>query len=72
MSDCSRSFEDPEAKLHVDEFKIRLRPSDGALVRALAGKLDIPPAVLLRRWAVSHLGPLGSSVPAERENGRAA
>lgn len=43
--------------LHIEEFKIRLRPRDARLVRALAGKLDIPPAVLMRRWVRKAIEP---------------
>lgn len=45
---------------HIEEFKIRLRPDDADLVRALARKLDVPPAVLMRRWVVASVG---SAVP---------
>lgn len=41
---------DPEKDLHVYELKIRLRKEDRALLDALARKLDLPPAVLARKF----------------------
>lgn len=41
---------DPEKSLHVREVKVRLRPDDAALLAALARKLDVPPAVLARKF----------------------
>lgn len=54
---------------HIEEFKIRLRPADADLVRALARKLDIPPAVLIRRWVVASVdatAPIVAGRPANR------
>jgi len=58
--------------LHSEEFKIRLKLDDADLVRALARKLDIPPAVLIRRWVRKEVSPLGYSVPARAEKGSPA
>lgn len=44
-----------ENNLHIDEIKIRMKPGDGEVVRALALQLDIPVAVLLRRLVLSAL-----------------
>jgi len=38
----------PERCLHVAEVKVRLVPDDAALLRALARRGDMPPAVLAR------------------------
>lgn len=38
----------PDSEIHEDSFRVRLKAEDAALVRALAKKLDQPPAVLLR------------------------
>jgi len=40
--------DDPERLLHVAEVKVRLVPDDAALLRALARRGDMPPAVLAR------------------------
>jgi hypothetical protein len=48
---------------HIEEFKIRLRPADADLLRALAAKKDVPPAVLLRSLVMRELGPVAYSVP---------
>ena len=46
---------DPERHLHVAEFKVRLRPDDAALLKALARKGDLPPAVLARTLLLREL-----------------
>ena len=56
MSD-ERGFKDPERDLHVEEFKVRLRPVDAALIRALARKRDVPPAVFIRALVLREIGP---------------
>jgi hypothetical protein len=43
-------WQDPEQDLHVCELKVRLLPADRALLVALARKLDLPPAVLARKF----------------------
>jgi len=58
--------------LHSEEFKIRLKSDDADLVRALARKLDIPPAVLIRRWVRKEVSRLGYSVPGRAEKGSPA
>lgn len=61
---------DMDKDLHIEEFKIRLKPEDAAVVRAMARKLDIPPAVLLRRWVHKEVAPFAYSVLAQTENRR--
>ena len=39
----------PERRLHVAEFKVRLMPDDAELLRALAQRNDMPTAVLARQ-----------------------
>lgn len=57
-----------DSDLHIEEFKIRLKPEDADLVRALARKLDVPPAVLIRRWVRTQVAGVGYSLPAAAEN----
>lgn len=61
-----------EENLHIEEFKVRLKPADAALLRALAGKRDVPPAVLARAIIVAALEPTAPSVPGRAENRRPA
>lgn len=61
-----------EENLHIEEFKIRLKPADAALLRGLAGKRDVPPAVLARAIIVAALEPTVPSVPGRPENRRPA
>lgn len=61
-----------EAHLHVEEFKVRLKPADAALLRALAGKRDVPPAVLARAIIVAALDPTTPRVAGAAENRRPA
>lgn len=44
-----------ERDLHVEEIKVRLKPGDAELIRALDRKLDIPTAVLMRRLVLHSL-----------------
>lgn len=67
-----KRFEDPERDLHVEEFKVRLRPVDAALIRALARKRDVPPAVFIRALLLRELGPAAYRVAEERPNRRPA
>ncbi|NCC41499.1 MAG: hypothetical protein EOM21_19155 [Gammaproteobacteria bacterium] len=62
-----------ERNLHVEEIKVRLKPGDAELVRALALKLDIPVAVLMRRLVLHSLESreLSASLRAPGWNGRA-
>lgn len=57
--------------LHIEEFKLRLKPADAALLRALARKRDVPAAVMVRAIVVAALGPAGYSVAPPTENRRA-
>lgn len=60
---------------HIEEFKIRLKPADADLFRALAGKKGIPPAVLARAIVLEAMAPTlspGPSVPTKPENRRPA
>ena len=41
--------------LHLEEFKVRLRHDDGALIRAIAQKTGVPAAVLIRQWVLREL-----------------
>jgi len=59
---------DPERKLHVRERKVRLRPEDDDLLLALARKLDVPPAVLARKFIRDGLQ--GTSLAPRPENRR--
>lgn len=61
-----------ESDLHIVEIKVRLRPADAALLRALARKRDVPSAVLGREIIVKALGSTWSSVPVATENRRPA
>lgn len=65
-------FPDPEAQLHVRERKVRLRPEDDDLLRALARRLDIPPAVLARKFIRDGLGLHGLSVASDASDRRPA
>lgn len=62
-----------EKNLHVEEFKIRLKPGQAALIRSMALQLDIPPAVLLRHLVVHGLEgrDLTDSLREARAKGRA-
>lgn len=44
-----------ERNLHVEEIKVRLKPGDAQVIRALAFKLDLPVAVLVRRLVLYSL-----------------
>lgn len=57
---------DPEKSLHVREVKVRLRPDDAALLAALARKLDVPPAVLARKFVRDGLALPRVAVAAEK------
>ncbi|WP_295585570.1 hypothetical protein [uncultured Lamprocystis sp.] len=59
-----------EDDLHIAEFKLRLKPADADLLRALARKRDVPPAVMVRAIVIAALAPAGYSVPAAPENRR--
>lgn len=61
-----------EDHLHIEEFKIRLTPADGDLLRALARKKGIPPAVLARAMVIEALGPAMYRVPAAADKRRPA
>lgn len=61
---------DPERNLHVRERKVRLKPEDDDLLLALARKLDVPPAVLARKFIRDGL--YGASVRTPAENRRVA
>ncbi|WP_252178383.1 hypothetical protein [Endozoicomonas sp. 4G] len=62
-----------EKNLHVEEFKIRLKPGQAELIRSMALQLDIPPAVLLRHLVVHGLEgrDLTDSLRDARAKGRA-
>ena len=62
-----------ERNLHVEEFKIRLKPGQAELIRNMALQLDIPPAVLLRHLVVHGLEgrDLSASLREARAKGRA-
>lgn len=60
-------WNDPERELHGCELKIRLKPDDRALLVALARKLDLPPAVLARKFVRDGLVlPMVSERPEKR------
>ena len=61
-----------EENLHIEEFKVRLKPADAALLRALAGKRDVPPAVLARAIIVAALEPAAPRVAGGPDNRRPA
>lgn len=50
----------PPNKTHSEETKIRLTPGDDALLRAIAQKSDMPPAVLARMLVVRGLSAVGA------------
>lgn len=56
--------------VHDCPHKIRLTEQDDALVRSLARRMDVPPAVLLRAWVVERLEQ--ASVAPVDTNSRAA
>jgi predicted transcriptional regulator len=66
---------DPEEDLHVVQIKVRLRPADADLAKAIARKTRTPLAVVLRRMIVRELDRYGAytseSLPADARNGRA-
>lgn len=53
---------DPEEDSHVCETKIRLRPADDDLVRAISRKTRTPRAVVIRRILVGQLDRLSYGV----------
>lgn len=63
---------DPEQDLHVVEIKVRLKPADADMARAIARKTDTPVAVVLRRMVVRELQRMAYSLPAATENRRPA
>lgn len=46
---------DPEARLHIHEIKVRLTPVQRERLLALARARDIPPAVLARELLLAEL-----------------
>lgn len=53
--------------LHTEPFKVRLIEQDADVVRALARKTGIKPAVLLRHWVKRELQRMSCSLPKPAE-----
>lgn len=54
---------DTEKFKHISEIKVRLRPDDAVLLRALARHRDIPPAVLARTLLLREMRRVSEPMP---------
>lgn len=63
---------DPEAGLHIEEFKIRLTKADADWIRATARKTGTKPAILLRTMARREIDRMTASLASSAENRRRA
>lgn len=59
------SYHHDDSDLHIVEIKIRLKPADADLVRAIARKTRTAQAVVLRRIIVNELDRYSYDAPAE-------
>lgn len=63
---------DPEAGMHVEEFKIRLTKADAEWIRATARKTGTKPAILLRTMARREIDRMTASLHGGPEKRRRA